>query len=206
MPLGSVFTPDQQKILALVSAGHSVDSAAAAAGIPRDTVRSWLCSSIFCKALTYAQDRRALLLRREAEARLVPLAFETLFQLIADPGTPPRVRFEAVRFALKSRAPLLAHLQMPITMHAQMHNHAQSVSFLPELPAASDSQTEPAGNPAQTAPGPRLVLLRGMHNRAQSVTGLPVPSITYESVEGGACTTPAQPRPRLLEAIKRARD
>jgi DNA-binding CsgD family transcriptional regulator len=185
MPSDPVFTPEQEKVLALLSAGHTATAAAAAAGVHRNTVGNWLRSSSFRQTLAHIQYQKALLWREKAEA-LAPAAFETIRQVMADPRAPAGVRLKAANTIIAAAtAPLPMHPD-DVQITGSVHKNAQPAGVLPELPPAPEPQPEP---------------LPKVHNGAQSAPASSLPPITYESVAAKARATLAQLRPDLLKEI-----
>ncbi len=201
MSSDSIFAPVQEKVLALLSAGHTATAAAASAGIHRNTVGNWLRSSAFRQALTHIQYQKALLWRENAEA-LAPAAFDTIRQIMANPRAAASVRLRAA-LAIKETvmSPLPAHpddQQRTISMH----NDAQPVSLLPELLEAPEPQPEPAPvhNPAQPPGGSSSVplfsgALHRMHNGAQPLAANRLPRVISKLMAEMAEKRDAQLRP-----------
>ena len=183
MPSDLVFTPEQEKVLALLSAGHTAVAAAAAAVVHRNTVGNWLGSSAFRQTLSHIQYQKVLLWRDKIEA-LAPAAFATIQGIMADPRVPAGVRLKAALSIVASAAsPLPAHTD-DVQATASVHKDAHPVSELPALPCAPEPQPEPAPvhNLAQPAAGPRArALFSGplgeMHNGAQPVAARRLPRV-----------------------------
>jgi hypothetical protein len=85
----------QIQVIDALSSGASMTTAAAAAGIHRNTIPNWRRNyPLFAEALANAQYDKALHFREQAES-YIDLAFQTLHDLLADPKTPPSVRLKA---------------------------------------------------------------------------------------------------------------
>jgi len=188
MPSDSVFTPVQEEVLALLSAGHTATAAAAAAGVHRNTVGNWLRSSAFRQTLSHIQYQKVLLWRDKTEA-LAPAAFETIQRIMADPRAPAGVRLKAALSIIASAAsPLPAHPD-DVQAAAYVHKDAHPVSELPALPSAPEPQPPPVP----------------VHNPAQLAAGTRLPPVTYESLSERARAQLAQLRPDLLKEIEARR-
>ena len=85
----------QLQVIDALSSGASMTTAAAAAGIHRNTIPNWRRNyPLFAEALADAQYDKALHFRERAES-YVDLAFQSLHDLLADPATPASVRLKA---------------------------------------------------------------------------------------------------------------
>jgi hypothetical protein len=98
----------QEQVLSLISAGCTVTSAAASAGVHRNTVGNWLRSPAFRHSLELAHCYQALFWREKAES-IAAEAFEVLRGILADSSAPASVRLKAALVVLdKAAAPLPA--------------------------------------------------------------------------------------------------
>jgi hypothetical protein len=85
----------QIQVIDALSSGATMTSAAAAAGIHRNTIPNWRRNNfVFSHALAHAQYDRALQFRERAQD-YIDLAFETIQDLLTNPTTPPSVRLRA---------------------------------------------------------------------------------------------------------------
>jgi hypothetical protein len=84
----------QQKVLALIAAGSTARAAAEAAGVHRNTVANWLCSSEFREAMAEAQYEKALAVRDHADS-LAAEAYNVIRAMLTDPAVPAAIRLKA---------------------------------------------------------------------------------------------------------------
>jgi hypothetical protein len=120
MPSVPIFTPEQEKVRALLSAGHTATAAGAAVGVHRNTVGNWLRSSDFRPTLAHIQ-------------RSWPI-----------PRTPAGVRLKGANaIVAAARAPFPAHPD-DVQTTGSVHQDAQPVSVLPGLSPAPEPKPEPA--------------------------------------------------------------
>jgi transposase-like protein len=94
------FTPQQEQVLALISAGSTISGAASSAGVHRNTIHNWLRSQpAFHAALARARYGKAMFWREQAES-LAAAALETISATMSDPSVPPSVRLKAAQSIL----------------------------------------------------------------------------------------------------------
>ena len=91
--------PQQDHVLALISAGSTISEAAQSAGVHRNTVHNWIHSPHFRLAFARARESKALFWREESE-RLAAAAVDTIRALMTEPSTPAGVRLKAAQFIL----------------------------------------------------------------------------------------------------------
>jgi hypothetical protein len=93
-------TPQQDQVLALISAGSTISGAASSAGIHRNTVHNWMHSvPLFRTALSHAHHAKAMYWREEAE-QLAAAALDTIRATMEDASAPPSVRLKAAQSIL----------------------------------------------------------------------------------------------------------
>jgi hypothetical protein len=148
----------QQTVMALMASGSTARAAAAAAGVHRNTIANWLCSSEFRQALALAQYERTVNLHQKAES-LADEAFSWVQAFIADPQVPAAVRLKAALAVIdRAAAPLP---EPPAAIAEIMHKNAQSepavdcaTALLPEscteIPEIVHKKAQP--EPATIAP------------------------------------------------------
>jgi transposase-like protein len=181
------FTPAQEQVLALISAGSTISEAARSAGVHRNTVHHWVrLAPSFQLALTRARDWKAEFWREQA-GQLAPAALDTVRALMTGPTIPAGVRLKAAQFILS-----LAMTPPPPTPQPApaepVHNSAQS-------PAPSES-IETVHNSAQS-PAPSEST-ETVHNSAQSLAQSATTDPLHNSAQSPARSVrPADPHPTL---------
>src|ERR1700729_1543142 len=136
----TILTPTQEQVLSLIAAGSTATTAAASAGIHRNTISNWLRGSpAFSQALACVHFDRALHWREQAES-LAPSAVETIRGIMADVAATAAVRPKAAQPLLdKAAPPLPPPPSAPASIDpAPLHNHAQV-----PVPAAVRSEAKP---------------------------------------------------------------
>jgi transposase-like protein len=151
----STLTPAQHRILSLLAQGASINQAAAAAGIHRNTVANWRRTvPAFAREFEFAARERALFWHDQASA-LAPKAIEVLNTILNDETAAPSLRLRA---ALKV-----------ISM-------ATEIKPNPAFAAPPAETTEEAPQEAPQAAAPENVAAqpaKTVHNPAQSRTNQP---------------------------------
>ena len=139
----------RQTVMALMASGSTARAAAAAAGVHRNTIANWLCSSDFRQALARARYETAVHFREQAESIALD-AYVFIRALIADPQAPAAIRLKAALAMIdRAAAPLP---EPPAEIPEIVHNIAQSE------PAAAPVRESPTEIPeivhkiAQSAP------------------------------------------------------
>jgi hypothetical protein len=122
----TTFTPPQEQVLALISAGSTIADAAQSAGVHRNTVHNWLRSSPFHLAFAQARADKAFYWREQAE-QLASAAVDTIRAVMADPKTPASVRLKAA-LSILSLATTPPVEPAPDSTAETVHNSAQAVS------------------------------------------------------------------------------
>ena len=93
-------TPQQEQVLALISAGSTISDAAQSAGIHRNTVYNWVRSAkTFRQALANAREAKAVYWHEQAEP-LAAQALDTIRTLMTDPQARASVRLKAAQIIL----------------------------------------------------------------------------------------------------------
>ena len=116
-------TAQQQQVLALIASGFNFTTAAAHAGVHRNTVTNWLKTEIFREALEQARLEKQILYWDEAET-LVAEVIHDLRNLSHDPAVPPSIRLKAM-LALLQHASRVLPGDAPLVLPKPMHNDAQ---------------------------------------------------------------------------------
>jgi hypothetical protein len=140
--MDTTFTPAQEQVLALISAGSTISDAAQSAGLHRNTVHNWIRgASLFRSALAEAREAKANYWREQAE-QLAPAALDTIRAVMADPNLPASVR-------LKAALSILALATNPPAAPSEtVHNCAQSLPLAP--PARQPNATDSVGTTVGT--------------------------------------------------------
>ena len=142
----SAITAQQERVLALLSAGSTLSAAAASAGVHRNTIAYWRRTSVsFRHSLARAIAEKALYWREQAEQLAAP-AIEALRTIVTNAATPPGVR-------LKAALAILEKIAGPAEPDAPPDFH--------DLPAAAPAP--PHLDPNPESPRPQMV-----HKNAQS--------------------------------------
>lgn len=94
-------TSQQDRVLALISAGSSIADAAQSVGIHRNTIHNWLrAQPSFRLALAAAREVKAVYWRDQAEQHAAA-ALDAILALLADPLAPASVRLKAAQTILE---------------------------------------------------------------------------------------------------------
>ncbi len=94
-------TPVQEQVIAAIIGGATIQAAAAAAEVHRNTVAYWRRTSIsFREALTHAQYEKAIAFREAAEAHVAD-AWTAIHSILNDPKASPSVRLSAAKFIIE---------------------------------------------------------------------------------------------------------
>jgi hypothetical protein len=106
-------TLNQQKVLALLSAGSTLTHAAESVGIHRNTVANWQRLPAFREAIDRANAERASFWGGQA-AGLAADAVAAIRAILSDPKTPAAVRLKAAQVILeKATSPLRSMNRVP---------------------------------------------------------------------------------------------
>ncbi len=148
-PLPSNLSKVQQQVLTLLASGSTINEAAAAASVHRNTIANWRRSSEAFRHQWHTMQYEQAMHWRDELQPLVPVAFEVLQDLLTDPKTPPSVRLRAA-LAVISRvtAPPPPQPEMrKASVQKAVHNDAQpSPQTIEEL---EEGPTEPLVHTAQ---------------------------------------------------------
>jgi SEC-C motif len=159
--MSPTLTPVQEQVLASIVAGETATSAAAAAGIHRNTVGNWLRTSHpFRRALWRAQQMQKVYWREQAEQRGAA-AFEAIDQILADSQAPAGVRsrlaLAVINMASSTPEPAVEEwpavpFPLPLPEPEKMHNSAQSpaVPFVRATPKIGRNEPCPCGSGKKT--------------------------------------------------------
>jgi SEC-C motif len=175
------FTPPQEQVLALISAGSSISQAAASAGIHRNTIHNWINSlPAFRDALSEARYWKAIFWREQAE-ELAALAVDAIRATLTDASVPAGVRLKAAQaiLALASTPPPERHAADPFDLLFR--------------PAPVGRQPQPAESGESMRNG------QPVHNSAQPAADSathpsPLADPASESVPNSAQPAPSKPQ------------
>jgi uncharacterized protein YchJ len=96
----STLTPVQNQVIAAISAGSSIKSAALAGNIHRNTIAYWRQTSpAFREALTQAQFDRVTDIREQAQS-YVDEAFAAVYEVLTDSSVSASARLKAARMII----------------------------------------------------------------------------------------------------------
>ena len=87
-------SPVQAQVVAALAQGRTITTAAAEAGVHRNTIHNWFHEPAFKTAVEGAQAEYVAILR-DGIRDLAALALQNLRSLLEDPKTPPSVRLRA---------------------------------------------------------------------------------------------------------------
>jgi hypothetical protein len=151
-------SPVQEKVIAAIAGGATMQAAATAAGIHRNTIACWRRSSYFFRdALSQAHDDQALFIREEAENHIAE-AFAAIHAILNKPEVSDRARLNAAKYIIeKASTPpppeqvvteILADPEQTPTpgpaaavpKPKTVHSNAQSASFRETLTAPAEPQ------------------------------------------------------------------
>jgi hypothetical protein len=94
-------TPDQEKVIAAIVRGATLQAAAEAAGVHRNTIAYWRRISIgFRESLIHAQYDKAIAIREEAE-KYAAEAWAAIAAILNDPKTSASVRLNAAKYVIE---------------------------------------------------------------------------------------------------------
>ena len=153
MPPLPAFTPAQEQVLALLSAGATLSAAAQSAGVHRNTILNWRHSLPgFRDALSRAHYAKALYWRDQAE-QLASAALDAIRATLTDASVPASVRLKAAQSILA-----LATTPPPEPCEPQPPSLLDLFTAPPRaaapLPVEAEPPAAPVHNSAQPAPAP----------------------------------------------------
>ena len=94
-------TPDQEKVIAAIAGGATIQAAAEAAGVHRNSVGYWRRTSLrFREALTHAQYEKAIAIREQAETHVAD-AWAAIHAILNDPKASASVRLNAAKYIIE---------------------------------------------------------------------------------------------------------
>ena len=159
----STLTPTQHHVLSLLAQGSSINAAAAAAGIHRNTVANWRrVVPAFAREFEFAARERALFWHDEASG-LVQKATEVLSAILNDETAAPSLRLRAalkvisMATEIKPNPAFTAEVE---AVHGQM--------LMQQVPEEATEQADSASENVDIAQ-----LAKNMHNPAQARTNQP---------------------------------
>jgi uncharacterized protein YchJ len=129
-------SPVQEKVLAAIVAGATMQAAAKSAGIHRNAIAYWRHSSpLFGYALRHAQYDKAIFIREQAE-NYVAEAFAAIHKILTSPDASDSARLNAAKYIIeKASTPLQPNEEI-------VHSDAQ-IGFVSQNPEAPQEPKEP---------------------------------------------------------------
>ena len=188
-------TPQQEKVLGLLSSGSTTTYAAGIEGIHRNTIQNWLRSDPeFQHALAHARQAKTLHWQGQAEL-LAADALETIRSLMTNPKTPPATRLRAAQIILSLAT------NPPMKLLKSVHKSALASAVAGDEPQSDDEEGS-ACDPA-SGPEPEKVLnsAQSLPEGAAAVFGCDLPDSDPEKVHNSA--QPQQPHRRPAPKIGR---
>jgi hypothetical protein len=143
----------QQLVLTQLASGKTINAAAAAANVHRNTIANWRRSSEAFRNHWHTMQYEQAMHWRDQMQSLAPIAIEALQTLLTDPKTPPAIR-------LRAALAVLDKVTTPAPVQPDLHNSAQPAPKEPlqtlqtidqELVQPSAS-AQPCTTPEQVAP------------------------------------------------------
>ncbi len=141
MQFKSDLTPQQQQVLVSLAQGQTVNAAAAAANIHRNTIANWRRSSETFRGHWHNMQYEQAMHWRDQLQSIAQVAVDAILKTLTDEKTPPSVRLRAA-LAVLDKVTAVAPAQPGLNASPAMHNVAQ-----PAQPAQPE--------PLETAPQPR---------------------------------------------------
>ena len=93
--------PDQEQVIAAIIGGATLQAAADAAGVHRNTVGYWRRTSLrFRESLTHALYEKAIAIREQAETHVAD-AWSAIHAMLNDPKASASVRLNAAKFIIE---------------------------------------------------------------------------------------------------------
>ena len=134
-------SPVQGKVLAAIAGGATMQAAAAAAGIHRNTIAYWRRTSLFFRdALCHAHYDKALFIREEAENHVVD-AFAAIHTLLNSPDTSDSVRLNAAKYIIEKAS--TPPPPKPVVTYSVENVSAEIMHRNTEGPAPSPAAAKP---------------------------------------------------------------
>lgn len=94
-------TPVQEQVIAAIIGGATMNAAAEAAGIHRNTIGYWRRTSLaFCEALGHAQYDKANFIREQAESHVAD-AFAAIHTILTKPDASDSARLNAAKYIIE---------------------------------------------------------------------------------------------------------
>jgi hypothetical protein len=118
LPLPTQLSEAQQLVLTQLASGKTINEAAAAANVHRNTIANWRRSSEAFRNHWHTMQYEQAMHWRDEMQSLAPAAIETLQDLLTDPKTPPSVR-------LRAALAVLDKVSAPAPVQPDLHKSAQ---------------------------------------------------------------------------------
>lgn len=94
-------TPVQEQVIAAIASGATINAAAQAASIHRNTIAYWRRTSLrFRETLAHAQYDKAVFIREEAESYVAD-AFAAVHAILTNPNASDTARLNAAKFIIE---------------------------------------------------------------------------------------------------------
>ncbi len=144
-------TPEQEKVLAAIIGGATIQAAAEAAGVHRNSVGYWRRTSLrFREALTHAQYDKAIAIREQAETHVAD-AWAAIHAILNDPKASAGVRLNAAKYIIeKASTPPPAEPEavyrmesIAIPLHKDAQTAAQTVNKNAQSPTPEVGRNTP---------------------------------------------------------------
>jgi transposase-like protein len=118
-PFTTELSKVQQLVLTQLASGQTINEAAAAAGVHRNTIANWRRSSESFRNHWHTMQYEQAMHWRDEMQSLAPIAIKTLQDLLIDPKTPPTVR-------LRAALAVLDKVATPPPIQPDLHKSAQA--------------------------------------------------------------------------------
>jgi hypothetical protein len=142
-------SPVQAQVVAALAQGRTITTAAAEAGVHRNTIHNWFHEPVFKTTVESAQTEYVAILR-DGMRDLAALALQNLRSLLEDPKTPPSVRLRTV-LALLQR-PQYPQPEWHLPVRIEEPRRQQVMDNLAELRADYDTMRMAEALQASAAP------------------------------------------------------
>jgi transposase-like protein len=151
-PMNRQLAPDQEQVIAAIIGGATLQAAADAAGVHRNTVGYWRRTSLrFRESLTHALYEKAIGIREQAEPHVAD-AWSAIHAILNDPKASSSVRLNAAKFIIEKAStppPPEAGAVYRMETIAITHKNAQT-----DPPA--HAQTDPQTHKDAQSPAPQV--------------------------------------------------
>jgi hypothetical protein len=129
-------SPVQAQVVAALAQGRTITTAAAEAGIHRNTIHNWLHDPEFKTAFENAQSEYVAVLS-DGMRDLAAIALQNLRSLLEDPKTPPSIRLRTALAVLQR--PHYPQPEWHLPVRIEEPDRRQIIDNLPELKADYDA-------------------------------------------------------------------